>query len=89
MNSMRLYSAGIEFCAILVFFAGGGWFLDQQLEILDGFPLFLLSGMVLGLGLGIYRLQLTQSKPRKPADPASGQDSKASETPPEDPPSSS
>lgn len=49
---------GFEFSISIAVFGGLGWFLDSWTGLLEVFPVFLLIGVFLGLGLGIYRLQL-------------------------------
>jgi|TARA_B110000881_G_C18300560_1_gene376802 F0F1-type ATP synthase assembly protein I len=49
---------GIEFFASIALFTWIGYKLDIVAGFSDGFPLFLLLGVFLGLGLGIYRLYL-------------------------------
>ncbi|MDP6963547.1 MAG: AtpZ/AtpI family protein [Planctomycetota bacterium] len=49
---------GIEFFASVAIFAWLGYKLDQLLGFDDSFPLFLLAGVFLGLGIGVYRLYL-------------------------------
>ncbi|MBC8371321.1 MAG: AtpZ/AtpI family protein [Planctomycetes bacterium] len=49
---------GFEFFASVALFAWLGYKLDLLLGLSDSFPLFLLVGVFLGVGLGIYRLYL-------------------------------
>ena len=49
---------GFEFSVSIALFGVLGWFLDRWTGMLETFPVFLLVGVFLGLGLGIYRLQL-------------------------------
>lgn len=49
---------GFEFSVSIALFGVLGWFLDRWTGLLEIFPVFLLIGVFLGLGLGIYRLQL-------------------------------
>jgi len=54
----RLSGIGFEFCASVGLVGWLGWLLDRWTGLADSFPVFLLLGVFLGLGLGIYRLQL-------------------------------
>jgi F0F1-type ATP synthase assembly protein I len=49
---------GIEFFALIALFTWLGYKLDMAAAPSHGFPLFLLLGVFLGVGLGIYRLYL-------------------------------
>jgi F0F1-type ATP synthase assembly protein I len=54
----RLSSLGFEFSASVGLLGWLGWLLDGWTGMAEHFPVFLLVGVFLGLGLGIYRLQL-------------------------------
>lgn len=63
----RYSSMGLEFTLTMGLFALLGWFLDRKLGL--AFPVFLLAGVFLGMGLGIYRMKLrvdAMTPPRKP-----------------------
>ena len=49
-------SLGIQFALTILFFAGGGWWLDGYLEVS---PLFLLVSTLLGAVAGSYKLHRT------------------------------
>jgi F0F1-type ATP synthase assembly protein I len=49
---------GFEFFASVAIFAWLGYELDSVSSFAGDFPLFLLLGVFLGVGLGIYRLYL-------------------------------
>ncbi|MDG1406131.1 MAG: AtpZ/AtpI family protein [Planctomycetota bacterium] len=49
---------GFEFFASIALFTWLGYKLDIVAGLSDGFPVFLLLGVFLGVGLGIYRLYL-------------------------------
>tara|TARA_B110000263_G_C14911890_1_gene330781 strand:- start:172 stop:396 length:225 start_codon:yes stop_codon:yes gene_type:complete len=49
---------GLEFFTSIALFTWLGYKLDLVTGFSDGFPLFLLLGVFLGVGLGIYRLYL-------------------------------
>jgi F0F1-type ATP synthase assembly protein I len=46
----------VEFAVTVGLVGGLGFLADSHLELLDVFPVFLLLGVLLGTGLGIYRL---------------------------------
>ena len=46
----------MEFAVTVGLVGGLGFLADKHLELLDVFPVFLLLGVFLGTGLGIYRL---------------------------------
>lgn len=71
----RLTSLGFEFTLSVGLLAWLGWLLDGWTGLADTFPVFLLFGVFLGLGLGIYRLQLKLGRP--PRDESSSKDSEA------------
>ncbi len=54
----RLSSMGFEFSASVALLGWLGWLLDGFFGLQEQFPAFLLVGVFLGVGLGIYRLQL-------------------------------
>ena len=49
---------GFELFASVALFTWLGYKLDLVAGFSDGFPLFLLLGVFLGVGLGVYRLYL-------------------------------
>jgi len=57
----RLSSLGFEFSAAVALLGWLGWLLDEWTGLSESFPAFLLLGVFLGLGLGIYRMQLKLS----------------------------
>jgi F0F1-type ATP synthase assembly protein I len=52
----RFSGFGLEFALTVGLFGWLGWWVDQLLGIADVFPAFLLVGVFLGIGLGIYRM---------------------------------
>lgn len=54
----RLSSLGFEFSGAVALLGWLGWLLDEWTGLSESFPAFLLLGVFLGLGLGIYRMQL-------------------------------
>lgn len=59
---------GMEFAVLLLVFAGGGWWLDGQLGWQDRFPVLMVVGLLLGMVVGVFRLQrAVGSKYRKKA----------------------
>jgi F0F1-type ATP synthase assembly protein I len=69
----RFSGFGLEFALTVGLMGWLGWWLDQSLGIADVFPAFLLLGVLLGVGLGIYRMDyqlkaLDQNSKRSDAD---------------------
>jgi len=64
MRDYSRYSGlGIEFSVTVLLFGWIGWKLDTWTGLGESFPLLLLSGLFLGLGLGIYRMKLRLDPP--------------------------
>ncbi|MDA0666259.1 MAG: AtpZ/AtpI family protein [Planctomycetota bacterium] len=71
----RLSSLGFEFSATVALLGWLGWLLDEWTGLSESFPAGLLLGVFLGLGLGIYRMQLKLND--KPQDDSSSKDSES------------
>ncbi len=52
----RISSLGVEFALTVGVMGFLGWKLDSVLGLIQVFPIFLLVGTLLGMALGIYRM---------------------------------
>ena len=61
---VRYSAVGIEFAALVGLLVFGGYSLDQSIHP-NGFPWFLFLGLVVGLGLGTWRLIFQVSRDQR------------------------
>ncbi|MCH2102012.1 MAG: AtpZ/AtpI family protein [Planctomycetes bacterium] len=69
----RLSSMGVEFTLTVGLFGWIGYAVDTRWAVFGSFPGFLLLGVFVGMGLGVYRLNYQLAAWQKSYDTASGE----------------